>query len=811
MKRKNSVQLPRTPDSSGVSYVLRFTFYFAALALASLPSPAAVDESKLPPASTNRIDFVRDIKPILDASCLKCHGPEKPKSGFRVDRRDALLKGGDEGVSVIPGQSAKSPFIHFVARLVEDMEMPPVGKGEPLTPAQIGLLRAWIDQDVPWGGDAPARTRVAVSPTLRYVGVDGDERKFREQHGFREGWNGGLESFSVAHDVSERTRALVTGRALRDDYAVTLSVERRDLGYLRGGFEAARQWYDGSGGYYAPFTPSQYDLDRDLHLDTGRLWLEGGWTAPFGTQFRVGYEYRFREGEKSLTRWLPAFNGAEAKRFLPNAKDIDETLHVLRLDVTHEWETLRLANSLRYDLNDIDSRHTTVNYLQPDTSSLRHIREQSDIDTLANAFTVEKVFSDWLFGSGGYLYTHLDGDSAYDSATLGTNGQPAFGGFWNGEGITLRRDAHVLNLNAQVGPFSGLIFLLAAQTEWNKQEAFGPMNFEETDFNNPPATTNNLSFVQGEIQRFIASERAGVRYTKIPFTVLYAEGEWRQESIDQQDALLPGRQFTQDAFSRDADLRKDSQRYRAGFDVSPWARVSFNAWYQRLDRKTDFDQDVQSLLAFPPTATPGIGYPGFLTRQEIATDEAGARLVLRPASWLKTTLSYRLVATDFDNDTGAIPGLAPGGTVRAGESDAHQFNLSATLTPWRRLFLFTSLGYQNIHTVANAHGNAAVVPYRGDLYTALASASYVLNEKTDAHLGYDVSYADFSQDNESAGLPLGLSYQFHTLRAGLSRQLTKSLRARLDYFFSLYDEPYSHGRNDYTAHGVFATLNYRWQ
>src|SRR5262245_61601453 len=122
-----------------------------AVATASATLDAApVDETKLPPAATNKIDFLRDIKPILDGSCLKCHGPEKPKSHFRVDHREALLKGGDNGVAVVPGESAKSPLIHFVTRLVEDMEMPPAGKGEPLTAAQVSLLRAWIDQGVSW-------------------------------------------------------------------------------------------------------------------------------------------------------------------------------------------------------------------------------------------------------------------------------------------------------------------------------------------------------------------------------------------------------------------------------------------------------------------------------------------------------------------------------------------------------------------------------------------------------------------------------------------------------------------------------------
>ena len=105
--------------------------------------------------------------------------------------------------------------------------MPPVGKGELLTPAQVGLLRAWIDQDLPWAGDIPAsRTRIAVSPTLRYVTVSGDERRFREHHWFREGWSGGLERFEIEQDLDERTKVMTSGRALSDDYSVTLSIER---------------------------------------------------------------------------------------------------------------------------------------------------------------------------------------------------------------------------------------------------------------------------------------------------------------------------------------------------------------------------------------------------------------------------------------------------------------------------------------------------------------------------------------------------------------------------------------------------------
>jgi mono/diheme cytochrome c family protein len=111
---------------------------------------ASVDVSRIPLAAGKSVDFAKDIKPLFEASCVKCHGPEKAKNAFRLDSRARALAGGDNGIDIIPGDSAKSPMVHYVAGLVADLEMPPKGKGEPLTPKQIGLLRAWIDQGARW-------------------------------------------------------------------------------------------------------------------------------------------------------------------------------------------------------------------------------------------------------------------------------------------------------------------------------------------------------------------------------------------------------------------------------------------------------------------------------------------------------------------------------------------------------------------------------------------------------------------------------------------------------------------------------------
>ena len=112
---------------------------------------AEVDVSKLPPASTQKdVTYAKDIKPILEKSCVKCHGTEKPKAKLRLDSLEAALKGSENGKVIESGNSAKSVLVHNVARIGdEDNWMPPKdnkAKIPPLTPEQVGLIRAWIDQ-----------------------------------------------------------------------------------------------------------------------------------------------------------------------------------------------------------------------------------------------------------------------------------------------------------------------------------------------------------------------------------------------------------------------------------------------------------------------------------------------------------------------------------------------------------------------------------------------------------------------------------------------------------------------------------------
>jgi hypothetical protein len=119
--------------------------------LASVALAGPVDTNKLPPAAAKQgVTYSGDVKAILDKSCAKCHGAEKPKAKLRLDNLEGALKGSADGKVIEVGNSANSPLVHAIAQLgEEDHWMPPKNnkaKIAPLTTAEVGLIRAWIDQ-----------------------------------------------------------------------------------------------------------------------------------------------------------------------------------------------------------------------------------------------------------------------------------------------------------------------------------------------------------------------------------------------------------------------------------------------------------------------------------------------------------------------------------------------------------------------------------------------------------------------------------------------------------------------------------------
>jgi len=121
-------------------------FFLSSLAL--LAAALIARAAELPPAAARPVDFEKEIKPLFEAACVKCHAKGKEKGGFSLESREALLKGGDTGPGAVLGQSAESLIVEAVVGHDPDFVMPK--KGTRWTAEQIGLLRAWIDQGAAW-------------------------------------------------------------------------------------------------------------------------------------------------------------------------------------------------------------------------------------------------------------------------------------------------------------------------------------------------------------------------------------------------------------------------------------------------------------------------------------------------------------------------------------------------------------------------------------------------------------------------------------------------------------------------------------
>lgn len=132
----------------------------------------------LPPVADKSVRFMVDVRPILQNKCIRCHGSGKHRGDFRIDTRETIHEGGVSGPAVVVGDSTNSLMVRLISGIDPESVMPP--EGTPLSPEQVGIIRAWIDQGMEWEDgytlgvfkDAPIAPR---KPDLPPPGLSGSE------------------------------------------------------------------------------------------------------------------------------------------------------------------------------------------------------------------------------------------------------------------------------------------------------------------------------------------------------------------------------------------------------------------------------------------------------------------------------------------------------------------------------------------------------------------------------------------------------------------------------------------------------------
>ena len=100
------------------------------------------------PEDSGKVSFANDVGPILVRRCLACHGNQQAKGGFSLETFEAMIRGGNTGESLVPGEPDESNML----LLIENGEMPQ--DADPLTKDQIELIRRWVSEGAAFDGPA---------------------------------------------------------------------------------------------------------------------------------------------------------------------------------------------------------------------------------------------------------------------------------------------------------------------------------------------------------------------------------------------------------------------------------------------------------------------------------------------------------------------------------------------------------------------------------------------------------------------------------------------------------------------------------
>ena len=640
--------------------------------------------------------------------------------------------------------------------------------------------------------------------------VGGDKAQFQHQSGLPGGPFGGVEDFHWETPVQKKGLFTVDGRGIFDnhDYLLKLQLSQPDKGYIQFGYREFRTWYDGSGGFF-PGNDLWFSLyDDQMHIDRGQLWFESGLRMPGKPQLTFRYEHDFRNGQKDSTSWgITSLTGVGDRGIVPSFWDIDETRDTFALELKHTVKKTDWGVGVRYEMLDQNnSRNMRQQPYEPDD---RFVTQRDKVDTdlfNAHAFT-DTRFNDKVMLTSGYSFTTLDNDlggsriygtdydAVYDPVFARQSFDPGF--------INLDGDSHlyqyVFNLNVMWMLKEKLALIPSVRVE--HVDADASSSFLNTPDETPFHNSSDRDFTD-------VSEALELRYTGITNWVLYARGEWLegQGSLNENQWNTTDPNAPVETLYRDTHDDRFTQKYVVGANWYPRRRINVAAQYYHKIKQNNYDNHTDSTPNDPDSSD---RYPAYLTDQDFTTDDVNVRTTWRPLNNLTLVSRYDFQYSTIDTKADYLS------SVQSGKMTSHIFSESISWSPMARLYLQGSLNYvmDKMETPANnlTDDAADLVPKsQNDYWNATFSVGYALDTKTDLQAQYLFYRADNYTDNSQVSQPYGADAETHAVTATLSRQITPRLRWSLKYAFVTYSDHTSGDHNDYNAHGVYSSMQFRF-
>jgi hypothetical protein len=371
---------------------------------------------------------------------------------------------------------------------------------------------------------------------------------------------------------------------------------------------------------------------------------------------------------------------------------------------------------------------------------------------------------------------------------------------------------NLVNANLFWMPFENLAILSGFRYTHQNNDSESTFIAEEPVPNTPPFNPTNpehgFHYGLGEPANGARNsdynefaQRLELRFTGIKDWLFYAEGEWEEDYGSVNEF-----QTVNEEVPLDKNTNALGQKYTVGATWNPSMRFSMAGQY--FHRIASYNEDIIS-ADFPR-----------LVNQDWNVDDFNIRMTFRPKlptcmGSLTLVTRYDFVHTSidsqwyFDGETFA--------ELQSGEIKRHVISESLNWNPLPRFFLQANFSYvlnqtdtpaNNIDLVPDA--GATVVNFRNDYWTVTSGIGYIIDDKTDFYADYYFYCANDYYKNAAVAVPYGEGATESAVTATITRQLSRRTRLTLKYGFYDYRDTTSGGHNNYRAHSLFSSLQFRF-
>jgi len=638
----------------------------------------------------------------------------------------------------------------------------------------------------------------------------GNKSQFQQGNQNTGGAFGGIQDLHVQGTSSNGTTITVDGRSIFDehDYKLSLAVEKEKLGYLRFSASEFRTWENGDGGFSPP-TGTYYGQPGDAQaLDQGDFSIEGGLTLDNVPKIVFKYEHTSRQGEQDSTIWgyTHPEGGSLVRGLSPSIYDIDERSDIFKLDVTHHIKSVDVGVGVQYETGRMDDALRIDQFPGESFDQKITDRQATSYDLLNVHSFAESWISKNVMISSGFAFSDLDNDFSGSrnyggeyNVSYTPNAENGFGYYGLNGGSHLYE--YVGNVNLFTRPWPHLTIVPSLRIQEQNSDATSSAFETLSDFQPEPfAGLSNESDLD-------VRERLDVTYSGITNWVLYARGDLTEGNgtLAESGGLIPINGIGVQPVNLNSQMERFFQKYSAGVRWYPTRRLTLDVggYYERNHYTYDYPLDSTPNDSGSPTT-----YPGYLSLQEFNTYDGNLRVTFRPRQNITTVTRYEYQYSTVNTKPDPASGLSE---VESSRTIGHIIGEDISWTPWSRLYLQAGLNYVLNETKTPASDyTPAILPAQNDYWTVDFSSGLVVDDKTDLKLNFFYYLADDYQNNANYGVPYGSGDETYAITATLTRRITKNIRWSLKYGYSHSDNNAYGGHQDYEAHLVYTSLQYRF-